>query len=118
MIQDEYIKSKLASTKCYKCGATLENGTFAVLNDRMPLVTIGHVVCAACHSQSMVTLTMAGSGIMPMMTDLESEEIIKFAGLSEIAYTDLLDLHKALKRESLCKLLHKKEKTSAKKIKH
>jgi hypothetical protein len=117
MVEQEYIKSKLAGTKCYKCGDTLENSTFALLNDRIPLVTIGHVICSKCQSQSMVTLTMAGNTTTPMMTDLVSEEIVKFAGLSEISYTELLDLHRALKKESLCKLMQKKEKSSVKKIK-
>jgi hypothetical protein len=116
MIEQEYIKSKLADTRCYKCGATLEGSTFALLNDKMPLVTIGHVVCDKCQSQSMVTLTMAGNATMPMMTDLESGEIIKFSQLPEISYTELLDLHRALKKESLCKLMQKPEKHLEKRI--
>jgi hypothetical protein len=117
MIEQSYIKSRLANTKCYKCNSTLENGTFALLSDRMPLMAIGHVVCAQCKSQSMVTLTMTGNSTAPLMTDLVSEEIVKFANLTEISYTELLDLHQALKKESICKLMHKKEKNLEKRTK-
>jgi len=110
MIESVYIKNKLAETKCYKCGEPLGDSTFAVLNDRMPLVTIGHAVCAKCQSQSMVTLTMAGSAVAPMNTDLVSEEIVKYANMSEISYMELLDLHQALKKESLCRLMQKSDK--------
>lgn len=117
MIESSYIKNRLAETKCYKCGESLEESTFALLNDRMPLVTIGHVICAKCQSQSMVTLTMAGNSVAPMNTDLVSEEIVKFASMSEISYTELLDLHQALKKESLCKLMQKSEKNLEKRTK-
>jgi|GEM_PF-2407750 hypothetical protein len=113
MVEQDYIKSKLADTRCYKCGVSLKDSTFAVLNDKLPLITIGHVICSGCQSQSMVTLTMAGNATTPMMTDLVSEEVVKFTKLKEIAYTELLDLHQALKKESLCKLLRKSEKTLA-----
>lgn len=109
MIEQAYIKSRLSETMCYKCGENLGESTFALLNDKMPLVTIGHVVCAKCQSQSMVTLTMAGNAVAPMNTDLVSEEVVKFANLPEISYTELLDLHQALKKESLCKLMQKSE---------
>ena len=95
----------------------MEKSSFALLNDRMPLVTIGHVICAKCQSQSMVALTMSGSGVTPMMTDLMSEEIVKFANLSEISYLELLDLHQALKKESLCKLMQKSENNLERKTK-
>ncbi|MFA5776597.1 MAG: hypothetical protein WC988_03535 [Patescibacteria group bacterium] len=110
MVEQAYIKNKLADTKCYKCGESLKDSTFALLNDKMPLITIGHVVCSSCQSQSMVTLTMAGNATTPMMTDLVSEEVVKFTKLKEISYTELLDLHQALKKESICKLMQKPEK--------
>ncbi|PIS22695.1 hypothetical protein COT50_00645 [candidate division WWE3 bacterium CG08_land_8_20_14_0_20_41_10] len=109
MVEQAYIKNKLADTKCYRCGASLKDSAFALLNDKMPLITIGHVVCSSCQSQSMVTLTMAGNATTPMITDLVSEEVVKFTKLKEISYTELLDLHQALKKESLCRLMQKPE---------
>ncbi len=116
MLEREYIKSKLAETRCYKCNETLSGSVFAALNN-MPLVTIGHAVCSKCQSQNMVTLTMAGNTVTPMESDLVSEEVTKFASLSQISCMELLDLHQALKKESLCRLLHKLEKKSVKKTK-
>lgn len=116
MLEREYLKSKLAETKCYKCNETLGGSVFAVLNN-MPLMTIGHAVCSKCQSQNMVTLAITGNTVSPMESDLISEEVAKFASLSQISYTELLDLHQALKKESLCKLLHKQEKTLVKKTK-
>jgi hypothetical protein len=117
MIEQAYIKNRLSETKCYKCGEFLGESTFALLNDKMPLVTIGHVVCSKCQSQSMVTLTMAGNAVAPMNTDLVSEEIVKYASMPEISYLELLDLHQALKKEPLCKLMQKIEKNSENKTK-
>lgn len=88
-----------------------------MLNDRLPLMTIGHAVCSKCQSQNMVTLTMAGNTVMPMESDLISAEVVKFANMPEISYLELLDLHQALKKESLCKLMHKADKHSGKKTK-
>jgi hypothetical protein len=116
MVEREYIKNQLAVTKCYNCSASLDGSTFALLNNTMPLVTIGHAVCGKCQSQNMVTLTMGGNSAVPMESDLISEEIVKYADMQEISYTELLDLHQALKKESLCRLLHKSEKNSVKKI--
>lgn len=116
MVEQAYIKNKLADTKCYKCGESLKDSTFALLNDKMPLITIGHVVCSSCQSQSVVTLTMAGNATAPMMTDLVSEEVVKFTRVKEISYTELLDLHQALKKESLCKLMRKPEESLEKRI--
>lgn len=117
MVEREYIKNQLAVTRCYSCGGTLDGSTFALLNNSMPLVTIGHAVCAKCQSQNMVTLTMGGNSAVPMESDLVSEEIVKYADMQEISYMELLDLHQALKKESICKLLHKSEKNSVKKLK-
>ncbi len=117
MIEREYINNQLAETKCYKCGEPLTDSVFALLNNTMPLITIGHAVCAKCQSQNMVTLAMGGNSSAPMPSDLLSGEIVKFSTMPQISYTELLDLHQALKKESLCKLLHKSEKKSAKRIK-
>lgn len=117
MVEREYIKNQLAVTNCYSCGQTLDGSIFALLNDSMPLVTIGHAVCAKCQSQNMVTLTMGGNTAVPMQSDLIGEEVVKYADMPEISYLELLDLHRALKKESLCKLLHKSEKNLAKKPK-
>lgn len=117
MVEREYIKNQLAVTKCYSCGQTLDGSIFALLNNSMPLVTIGHVVCAKCQSQNMVTMTMGGTDAVPMESDLIGDEVVKYADMQEISYLELLDLHQALKKESLCKLLHKSEKNLAKKIK-
>lgn len=116
MLEREYLRNKLAEAKCYKCGTTLEGSVFAVLND-MPLMTIGHAVCSKCQSQNMVTLAITGNTSSPMESDLVSEEVAKFASMPKISYTELLDLHQALKKESLCKLLRKKERSLENKLK-
>lgn len=117
MVEYDYIKNQLALTKCYKCGQPLNDGTFALLNNSVPLVTIGHVVCAKCNSQNIVTLTMGGNSAVPMESDLTSEEIGIYAEMKEISYSELINLHQALKKESVCKLLRKSEKLLGRKIK-
>lgn len=117
MVEQEYIKNQLALTKCYKCGEPLASGVFAVLSNSTPLVTIGHVVCSKCNSQNIVTLTMAGNAAVPAESDLTSEEVGVYTQMKEVSYIELINLHQALKRESVCKLLRKSGKLLERKIK-
>lgn len=110
MVEFDYIKNQLATAKCYKCGEPLSNGVFALLNNNTPLVTIGHVVCARCNSQNIVTLTMGGNATAPVESDLTSEEVKVYADMKEVSYFELIKLHQVLKKESVCKLLRKSDK--------
>ncbi|OGC63099.1 hypothetical protein A2264_00150 [candidate division WWE3 bacterium RIFOXYA2_FULL_46_9] len=65
----------------------------------------------------MVTITPAGSGVTPVISDLTGEEYAKFIDANIIGYDDVLNLYKALKKESLWNLLHTKEKKQVKKQK-
>lgn len=114
MLQREYVKSQLAKSKCHTCGESLEGGMFSPLSE-VPLATIAHVVCPKCHAQSMVTVTMVGSGVTAVASDLKFEEVSKFVDLKALTYDEILDLHQVLKKENIWNLLQKKENKKAKK---
>lgn len=75
---------------------------------------VAHAVCSICKAESMITITPAGSGIVPVQSDLTGEEFKKFMGAKAVSYDELLDIHTALKKNKLWNLLDKKEKKLAK----
>ena len=57
----------------------------------------------------MVTITTAGGGVTPLLSDLNVTEFKKFMRAKSVSYDELLTLHKMLKKKSICNLLDKKE---------
>ena len=83
----------------------------------LPVALIAHVACPYCAAESMITITIAGSGTVPVVSDLSGAEVNKFISAKSATIDELLDLHKMLKRKSVCKLLHSQGNTLAKKTK-
>ncbi len=79
-----------------------------------PLAFIAHAVCQKCQAESMLTVTATGSGMTPILSDLNVQEFKKFISFKSVSYNDLLDLHALLKKEKLCNLLDKKESSQEK----
>ena len=116
MLEKDYIKEYLQKTFCYKCGTSLGSAKLETIAEA-PVALIAHAVCPKCQAESMVTITSAGGGASPMLSDLNVTEFKKFMGVKSVAHDELLDLHKILKRKSLWSLLVKKEKSLEKKQK-
>lgn len=116
MLEKHFIKEHLAKTLCHKCGASLETAKLTTISE-VPVALVAHAKCVNCQAESMITITLAGSGIMPVISDLTGQEIKKFIGAKSISYDELLDLHKMLQKNSICKLMQKKEQNSEKKQK-
>jgi hypothetical protein len=116
MLESKVIKEHLLRAVCYKCGGSLEHAKLFTISDA-PMVFMAHTVCPKCNSESVFTITAAGSGTMPLISDLTGEEITKFAFDCNVNYDDLFDLYKKLMKKSLWNLLRKKEKNSVKKHK-
>jgi hypothetical protein len=55
-----------------------------------------------------------GAGAVPLISDLQGSELKKFIGLKSVTYEEILDLHVALKKESIWNLLQKKERSLVK----
>lgn len=110
MVEKKFITENLQKTFCYKCGASLEGAKLVQISEA-PIAFIAHAVCQNCRAESMLTITPAGLGAVPVETDLTGEEFKKFIGQKAVSYDELLDLHKALKKESIWSLLQKKEQT-------
>jgi cytochrome c551/c552 len=101
---------------CYKCGASLEKAGIIVVTET-PFAFVAHATCSECHAQSIVTVTPSAIGVVPLVSDLEPDEIKKFLKMDQISYDEILDLHERLKVTDICKLLHSQESNLVKKQK-
>lgn len=106
----------LQRATCPNCGSSLEHATIVPVIEA-DASSVVHAVCNVCRSSSMVTITPMGSGTMPVQSDLKGTEFKKFISQKSVTYDDILDLHLALKKENIWKLLHKKEKKQEKQLK-
>ncbi|EKD99580.1 MAG: hypothetical protein ACD_22C00230G0004 [uncultured bacterium] len=109
MLEQKLIKEHLQRFVCYKCGGSLEQAKLMTISDA-PVAFVVAAVCPKCQSESVLTITAAGSGAMPLISDLSAEEIKKFMIEKSVTYDDLFSLHKLLEKKAIWNLLHKKEK--------
>ncbi len=109
MVEPKIIKEHLERSVCYKCGASLEQAKLLTISDA-PIAFVVAAVCPKCQRESVVTITAAGSGTMPLISDLTAGEIKKFIVERNVSYDDLFSLHKLLEKKAIWNLLHKKEK--------
>ncbi|MBI2414727.1 hypothetical protein HYV31_02720 [candidate division WWE3 bacterium] len=117
MIEDKQINEQLAKSNCYKCGESL-NGAKMTTIGKLPAAVIAHTVCPNCQAESIITLTLAGSGIMPLISDLGPSEMQKFATNKPTSYDDLFKLHDIVKKGKLWKLLQRSAPLSENKIRN
>lgn len=116
MQETDYIKEYLQRTYCYKCGASLDGAKLETITEA-PIAFVAYAVCDKCQAESMVTITSAGGGGTPLISDLNVTEFKKFMNAKSVSYDELLDLHKLLSKEELWNLLDKKEPSLEKKPK-
>jgi hypothetical protein len=116
MLETNVIKEHLSKTFCYKCGTSLEDAKITTISE-VPVAMVAHAKCQNCQAESMVTITVSGGGAIPMLSDLNGEELKRFLGAKSITYDELLDLHTLLKKKPICELMHIKEKHLEKKQK-
>jgi hypothetical protein len=115
-VDKKLIKEHLLKTFCYRCGSSLDGANIVPISE-MPVAVTAHVTCPNCKAESMITITLGGSGVLPVTTDLMPEEIKEFIGKQPISSDDLLDLHTVLKKGKLWNLMQQKEQYSVKKAK-
>ena len=116
MLEKKELKENLEKSFCYKCGNNLAEAKIEKISEA-PVLFVAHAVCNKCRAQSMVTISSSGTGTVPLISDMSSEEIKKVISLKSITYDEIIDLHVALTSTSIWKLLQKKEPTSGKKVK-
>jgi hypothetical protein len=116
MLEKTYINEYLQNTYCYKCGASLEHAKLETIKDA-PIALVAYAICSKCQAESVVTITSAGGGVTPLISDLDVTEFKKFMGAKSVSYDELLDLHKMLSKNNICNLLGKKDKPLVKKQK-
>ncbi len=108
MLENKLIKEYLQKNYCYKCGSSLESARLETVTDA-PIALIAYAVCSKCEAESVVTISSSGSGVTPLISDLNVTEFKKFMNLKSVTTDELLDLHKEIKKKGLCNLLDKKE---------
>jgi hypothetical protein len=116
MLEKKFILENLQKSYCYRCGTSLEGAKLVTITEA-PIALVAHAVCNICKAESMITITPAGSGIVPVQSDLTGEEFKRFIGARAVSYDELLDLHTTLKKRNIWNLLVKKEKKSVNKSK-
>ena len=108
--------TNLDKVSCYRCGSSLEGADILVIAET-PFALVAHSTCPSCGAQSMVTVTPSGVGSVPLVSDLEPQEINRFLKMDMISYDEILDLHKELKGTGICKLMQEQENSLVKKQK-
>jgi hypothetical protein len=116
MLENKLIKENLGKVYCHKCGGSLADAKISLISEAS-VALVAHAVCPVCSAQNMVTITPSGGGAVPVLSDLDGQEFKKFIDAKPIAYDELLDLHKQLKKTKIWNLLFKKEKRLVKKAK-
>lgn len=116
MLADTHINEHLTKTKCYNCGVSLERARLTPLR-KAQISLVAHAVCQNCLSESILTITFDESGSMPISSDLKSSELSAFMGRAPTSYDEIFEIHEALKKKPIWKLLQKKEKSLESKIK-
>uniref|UniRef100_A0A7C4TS70 Uncharacterized protein n=1 Tax=candidate division WWE3 bacterium TaxID=2053526 RepID=A0A7C4TS70_UNCKA len=116
MTEDKQINEQLARSTCHKCGESLSGAKLTQIG-KLPSAIIAHTTCPSCKAESIVTLTIAGAGVLPIISDLKPSEIQKFATGRPTSYDDLFELHKQLKKGPIWKLLQRSEPLSENKTK-
>ncbi|KKS16982.1 MAG: hypothetical protein UU80_C0014G0008 [candidate division WWE3 bacterium GW2011_GWA1_41_8] len=115
MLERRFIREHLERAACYKCGESLGGAKLHTISDA-PVALVAHAVCPKCQSESMLTITPSGSGVVPLVSDLTGIEIKKFIDEKSVTYDELLDFHRMLEKDTIWNLLRKKGKNSVKKL--
>lgn len=113
MLAKKVITESLQNTTCPKCGASMGQARLITISEAASSL-VAHAVCPVCKTESMLTITPHGSGVLPIYSDLIDEEFKKFILERPVSYDDLFDLHTILKKKNIWKLLQEKEKNSEK----
>ena len=109
-METNHLRNQLANAHCSECGADLRTASLTTITE-MPLLLIAQAKCSKCKSENMVTVTSFGSGVFPLVSDLRGKELSKFINKRKVTTTDVLNIHKKLKKESVWNLLQQNEKS-------
>jgi uncharacterized protein (UPF0212 family) len=105
-MEERHINEHLAKTNCYKCGTSLQGAKLTPIST-FSVAMVAYTTCPNCQAESLLTITMAGSGLMPLVSDLRVEEVKEFIKKGPVSYKELFELHNKLKKNNIWKLLQK-----------
>jgi len=90
---------------CDKCGQPYSVSNLEIIQDNN-LSSIIHFSCSSCKSNHIATFIkpIGISNRMPINTDLEVEEIRKFAQMKETSLEEVLDIYMYLKNREEIKI--------------
>lgn len=90
---------------CDKCGTPYSPQDLQIVQDSS-VTSIIHFSCGNCKSRHIATFfkPVGISSRMPINTDLNTNEIIKFASKGEVSTDDILDVYNQLKKQKIQKI--------------
>ena len=95
--QKQYFIDTIAKF-CDKCGSAYSIGDLEIIQEN-PISSIIHFSCSNCKASHIATFLkpMGMSSRVPVNTDLQIEEIKKFAKMDETSTDEILELYLYLK---------------------
>lgn len=89
---------KVISSYCPVCNSKYNPIEARILEDRNDLHLI-HIRCRHCFSAIVALVMVSNLGVnsIGMITDLSSEEVLKFKQAKPIGHDDVIDIHQSLK---------------------
>jgi hypothetical protein len=102
--QKQYFIDTIAKF-CDKCGKSYSINDVEIIQET-PISSIIHFSCSNCKASHIATFIkpMGVSNRVPVNTDLEVEEIKKFASRKETSVDEILELYLYLKNKSKVKV--------------
>ncbi len=108
LVENKIVIENLHRAACPKCQKPFGNAEIYTVS-QAPTSLIAHATCANCKTASMITITNAGTGLVPITSDLGGQEFKKFISASAISHDEVLSLHQTLKEKNIWNLLQRKE---------
>lgn len=91
-----FIKYLITNIKCPVCQGHYEPENIHIIDHRDELWVMA-VTCGQCHTRGLIFAVIRETEEAESVTDLTSEEWIKFREMSQIDIDDVLDMHEFLR---------------------
>lgn len=88
--------------RCPVCSNTFDYKRLHILFEQNG-ASLLHITCQNCHSSTLASVVVGASGVnfSGIVTDLNITDVLKFKDNDEIASDYVMDLHEALKQDTL-----------------
>lgn len=100
-IFDDNIDNTKVFSTCPICGTKYYSADAKILEEKDNGHLV-HIQCKKCKSSVVALILASGVGVssVSLVTDLTSEDVLKFKDSEPIRYDDVIDLHQSLKNNT------------------